>query len=958
MKRLTKEEKKALIEVKKARRLEKKKIREEKRALKSHSNAALYKPENMSGSKAVIVLGYFLRFFSIGFSIFGVIELFADAFKIPVYNHWLLLLYCVSIVSAFSLIFIGKFLIFAGIGILAVLHTAIFLICGNPLTFYVSGIETVFNATMHRLEETGFAYLNDISIYDFGGLTAADTTAALMFGGLATITLFLAVIFSAFSAKKTRLLPMLVFGGGLCVICFTYNLCNSNFGIACVLAGLCSAIVLSTYDKIYEKHKNSRKSRAFSGFSSALAGILCLGIVMVPAANITTPWRDIPVISEGMQDARTILTTILTGGNPTLNKMNSLVRKADAKIDDVEFKEIVLFKVNSPLKSQNIYLRSWVASDYDYENDTWKIMSDKDYEEFEKSSRKNLFGITGDVIASRLRSLYDNDLLELPRVGNYISKFKKGYYYANIDVKYVNNNGLLYIMPSSFMPEKGLHKYNEHNANYGEHIQLYSDGIYSSNWFNLYKEYSAVASVPTYLSEDFPDYLEGIKKYYRAASDFIQNKIKNMSDKTDEYKLNAFEQELKKNGLENYGTSLLEDYLNTDKSVRYKWLEKNIETVSLYSEFIKNYYTSFPSESAGIQKAREEILDDFNSAKNDYEKIKAVIDYIVLNNDYSLKPEKPSGKYQSDLDAFLLETNEGYCVQFATAATLLLRSFGFPARYVQGYIASDFSKDPEKMMNMYTSNVLDSNAHAWVEVWIDGYGWLTIEATTKYYDKIYYIDRSSENDEKTSEIIDKIEKSADDHVPQNVDPKDKEKEDIDKNDTSKVEENSGTIKITIFLILLGIVALAIIIVIVLLLLRTRKIVENRNYFIERARYGHFEDETDLLLVAGVLSDTASEQLSILNIRPKEGESPLEFADRIDNMKSDSKKERKALKLLSVLPYSLSRIFTISEKIEFGNQVSREDLSDLGEFVNVLNSVGYKQLNPFKKIFYRYFKNMI
>lgn len=77
---------------------------------------------------------------------------------------------------------------------------------------------------------------------------------------------------------------------------------------------------------------------------------------------------------------------------------------------------------------------------------------------------------------------------------------------------------------------------------------------------------------------------------------------------------------------------------------------------------------------------------------------------------------------------FLFTSHQGYCQQFATAATLLYRLYGIPARYATGYVAqpSDFAADEE---GGYTAVLTDASAHAWVEIWLPDYGWTPVEAT-------------------------------------------------------------------------------------------------------------------------------------------------------------------------------------------------------------------------------------
>lgn len=80
---------------------------------------------------------------------------------------------------------------------------------------------------------------------------------------------------------------------------------------------------------------------------------------------------------------------------------------------------------------------------------------------------------------------------------------------------------------------------------------------------------------------------------------------------------------------------------------------------------------------------------------------------------------------------FLNESRTGYCVHFASAGVLLLRAFGVPARYVSGYVVkpSAFVRQGD---GSYEAEVVDRNAHAWAEVYLDGFGWIPVEMTAGY----------------------------------------------------------------------------------------------------------------------------------------------------------------------------------------------------------------------------------
>ena len=94
---------------------------------------------------------------------------------------------------------------------------------------------------------------------------------------------------------------------------------------------------------------------------------------------------------------------------------------------------------------------------------------------------------------------------------------------------------------------------------------------------------------------------------------------------------------------------------------------------------------------------------------------------------YSLNlSDIPEG--EDAVEYFLSKNREGYCMHFASAGALVLRECGIPARYASGYIvkAKDFKKNAD---GGYTASVKDRNAHAWVEIYLDGIGWVPIEMT-------------------------------------------------------------------------------------------------------------------------------------------------------------------------------------------------------------------------------------
>ncbi len=111
--------------------------------------------------------------------------------------------------------------------------------------------------------------------------------------------------------------------------------------------------------------------------------------------------------------------------------------------------------------------------------------------------------------------------------------------------------------------------------------------------------------------------------------------------------------------------------------------------------------------------------------------IEYVKNFLQNNYSYTLSPGKiPDG--QDFFEYFLSESKEGYCSYFATAATLMFRAYGIPARYVEGYaipfdrvIRSTYEPNKER----YVVEVKDSDAHAWTQIYLNGIGWINIDAT-------------------------------------------------------------------------------------------------------------------------------------------------------------------------------------------------------------------------------------
>lgn len=98
-----------------------------------------------------------------------------------------------------------------------------------------------------------------------------------------------------------------------------------------------------------------------------------------------------------------------------------------------------------------------------------------------------------------------------------------------------------------------------------------------------------------------------------------------------------------------------------------------------------------------------------------------VAEFIRSSGTYKLDVSRQPTNYDFAV-YFLLESNEGYCVHFATAAAAMYRALGIPSRYASGYRVNVPSEG-------IVVDVLDRDTHAWAEVYISGLGWIPVETT-------------------------------------------------------------------------------------------------------------------------------------------------------------------------------------------------------------------------------------
>lgn len=137
--------------------------------------------------------------------------------------------------------------------------------------------------------------------------------------------------------------------------------------------------------------------------------------------------------------------------------------------------------------------------------------------------------------------------------------------------------------------------------------------------------------------------------------------------------------------------------------------------------YMKELYLQLPDSLPG--RVRDLAKTVTSGASNRYEMVKAIESYLERNYTYTLQTAIPP-EGSDFADQFLFESREGYCAHFATAMTVMLRSEGIPARYVTGFAPGEPVEGKK-----HTYRIAEKNAHAWVEVFFPGTGWVMFDPT-------------------------------------------------------------------------------------------------------------------------------------------------------------------------------------------------------------------------------------
>jgi len=908
-------------------------------------------------------------------SVAGLLMFFCDAFQMGLAAPIVLLLAFVP-VAIFTVMSISKIFFFAGLGV-SVVGAGIFVIAsGNPVNLAIASFAAFYNQIMFRLASAGYRTGAPLQI----SASTNFSETALIAVMVEVMAIILAIICTLSLIKRTHVLPLLITGILLCSVIFTYNISSQKWSFAMILTALCGILVLRMYDGIFCRDKVIKfKESATGGYAGFAAMVLTFVILFIPVLNMNYAWKEIKFINGPMEYARAVLSTMIIGETPNrgdlgflANLENLTIRSTDPTPREFINKELV--EVQAGYNTQ-LYLRSWIGEWYKENN--WYSATSSEVEKYWKTFPEDF---SPEDITYNYYAAVNENLVALSSSSSYYRHEEDGFITVKVHLKSLNSHGNLLFVPAVMDPNRSIMVYGSKEGElYAEEWRDYHDGIYLTSWFNFNKEYLTVSFANTYISPNYATKFENNLKYYEKNLEYVEMFYKDplLDPATLLKELTDY---LAAENITYKEPTILARFMEMPYDEQGKFYTDHISRPAQYTEYVKSVYldtanlnsmyvpmaVSDIKKSLGLEETIKsldpevikagagvedisnlptELLEDIAlSTLPTHTKVMAVVDYLKDNYTYTLEPKESTKQFLDNaIDVFLGDIKEGYCVQFATAATMILREMGVPTRYCEGLLASDLTRNAEKEGRVanFKQTLTDRNAHAWIEVYVEHVGWLTYETTPEYYDDMYKLVELDSSG--MSSVYDGT--SFDIEIPETEETLETE-EIIDPEETIEEEPVDPeivkrNIKIAAFVVLLVIV----IAFIVAMIKRSDNALYLRSEMVDSA-LNHELDERESHEVAKYLAQNIANMHNVQGLAPELGELPSEFATRVDENTEFATE------------CTFAEVQECIEKEEFGFGMTKDDLKKVAEYMLALNDDSYIKLNFFQRIWFRHFKRII
>ena len=167
--------------------------------------------------------------------------------------------------------------------------------------------------------------------------------------------------------------------------------------------------------------------------------------------------------------------------------------------------------------------------------------------------------------------------------------------------------------------------------------------------------------------------------------------------------------------------------------------EQYLNSESVYRSFVHENYTDIDDTCSDLITSlfHESDKRDVTGSLGVYEVTGRIRSVLETNTRYEKEKvllDLETSEDEDLLTTFLLGDHAGNSAYYASAAVLAFRSFGIPARYAEGYFLSSRAIEAAGGRDVQLTS---SDAHAWVEVYMDGMGWIPVDVTPGFYYDTY-----------------------------------------------------------------------------------------------------------------------------------------------------------------------------------------------------------------------------
>lgn len=207
-----------------------------------------------------------------------------------------------------------------------------------------------------------------------------------------------------------------------------------------------------------------------------------------------------------------------------------------------------------------------------------------------------------------------------------------------------------------------------------------------------------------------------------------------------------------------------------------------------YGAFVREHYLEVPEELQALL----EPLGTVDVGTQGYEAAIYKVRSYFVSRGFQYKLDAVKATDEDFIRSFLYRKT-GYCIHYASAAVMMFRSMGIPARYAEGFVVK--GSDYTETLNHYDYyEVPDRNAHAWVEIYENGVGWVPVEVTPGAENFTLTPQQGGTNQDRKEETTKKTEQKRTE--PKQTETKDEQEkkpsgESVKINASDKAEEVTG-----------------------------------------------------------------------------------------------------------------------------------------------------------------------